>query len=42
MSASALYPEFDLASFVADLPVGSGKWRLTDTHWLELNGESQQ
>jgi len=34
-------PEFQLASFIDDLPSGAGKWRLSNTFWLELDAEAQ-
>jgi hypothetical protein len=38
----ALYPDFELGSFADDLAASShGKWRLSDSHWLELTAEVQ-
>jgi hypothetical protein len=34
VSSSALYPDFDLLSFLEAVSSGAGKWRLSDSHWL--------
>lgn len=39
-SSSALYPDFDLPSFLDGLAGGAGQWRLSDSHWLEFATES--
>jgi len=41
VSPSALYPDFHLASFAEDLTSGAGHWRLSDSHWLELDAEAR-
>jgi hypothetical protein len=37
---SAEHSEFDLASFMEALHTGAGTWRLGDSLWLDLDGES--
>ncbi len=39
VSPSALYPDFQLTSFADELASGAGQWRLSDSHWLELETE---
>lgn len=39
VSPSALYPDFQLAAFADEVKEGAGQWRLSDSHWLELDTE---
>ncbi len=41
-SPLSLWPDFELGSFAEELAAASsGKWRLSDSHWLELTSEVQ-